>query len=305
MIDINSFKQDIADKILSASNHRCVLCEESNETSLVFHEIVPKAIPNLYDNTGVDPFPNVPIEDRLVVLCRSCAVKIETLSKSAYVDILENNLWNKIPKISNQIYKPLFSGLLTNVRKMAHMNRFSPEIYLRPEDVAEHSYWVALLSLAIADEYLEDEPVNRLKILTMALFHDIVEIVTTDVPTPIKRSTPKTNAFYEIVEKQASKELEKSLGYHNLTDIIEEVNHGESVEAQIVRAADRISAIIYASEEAFLGNRNFITIIRSYYSSVIKTLDNRGHQPDWFIELYEDIKNWLDDSISPTILRKG
>jgi 5'-deoxynucleotidase YfbR-like HD superfamily hydrolase len=302
MIEINVFKDEIASKILCASNCHCVLCEETNKASLVFHEVVPGAMKHIQNNGILDRYPDTPIEDRLVVLCRPCAVKIETLSTSPYVKILETNLWNKIPDIKNQTYKPMFSGLLTKVRKMAHMNRFAPEIYLRPEDVAEHSYWVALLSLAIADEYVKTVKIDRLKLLTMSLFHDMIEIFTTDVPTPIKRSTRGTDVFYEKVEKKAGKELEKLLGYHNLTNLIDELEHSDSIEAQIVRVADRVSAIIYSAEEAFLGNRSFNIIIRRYYESIVNTLDDRGNQPAWYTELYLDLHTWLKSTLSPKIL---
>lgn len=127
-----------------------------------------------------------------------------------------------------------------------------------PEDVAAHTAGVAAASLMIADRV--SEPVDRARILTMALLHDIGETRTGDVPLVSKTEDDdrrEAAAADEIVEPLPA----------CYAEALREYRGQETLEARIVKAADKLQMMAKILEyeadgrgdlEAFWGNaRNF------------------------------------------------
>ncbi len=120
---------------------------------------------------------------------------------------------------------------------------------IRPcESIADHSYFVAVTVMLLVDA-LRDEgvEVDGEKALRMALVHDAPEAKTGDVPMPQK--TPRVDAALEELEEQITERL---LPVPQAT-AWREAEDGESLEARIVKAADKIQmmtkALVYGQQQ--------------------------------------------------------
>lgn len=127
------------------------------------------------------------------------------------------------------------------------------------ENIQEHSHMVAVLAhgLALIDREICGGSADPDKCAAAALFHDASEILTGDLPTPIKYYNPDIRAAYKQVEKVSAKKLLGMLppqlqkSYEPLL-----LESDESVKT-IVKAADKLSAHIKCIEELKAGNQEF------------------------------------------------
>lgn len=153
-----------------------------------------------------------------------------------------------------------------------------------PENVQEHSHQVAVLAHALAlirREILKMEGPDPDKCAVAALYHDASEILTGDLPTPIKYYNSDIKNAYKKVEWVAGqrllgmlpKELRSSYEHLVLEDDLEVL--------PIVKAADKLSAYIKCLEEQKAGNREFDAA-----EAQIRKALNELHLPelDWFMD---------------------
>ena len=151
------------------------------------------------------------------------------------------------------------------------------------ENIQEHSHMVAVLAhaLAMVQRDVFHQPADPDKCAAMALFHDASEILTGDLPTPIKYYNPSIRDAYKQVEEISCKKLLELLpeklrpGYEKLLFEQEDGN------AVLVKAADKLSAYIKCVEELKAGNQEFA----SAEKQTRKALEAM-HLPclDWFME---------------------
>jgi putative hydrolase of HD superfamily len=111
---------------------------------------------------------------------------------------------------------------------------------VRPcESVADHSYGVALVALLLTDAVRDEgEAVDGERVLRMALVHDAPEARTGDVPMPSK-TAESVRALAEVEER-----LARELLPGDLADAWREAEQGTSLEARIVKAADKVQMMI-------------------------------------------------------------
>ena len=127
------------------------------------------------------------------------------------------------------------------------------------ENVQEHSHMVAVLAhaLAVIKRDVIGEPVSPEHVAAVALFHDASEILTGDMPTPIKYFDANIMNAYKRIESMASEKLLSTLpsdmrpAYEPLLSL-----RDESV-SQLIKAADALAAYIKCIEELKAGNREF------------------------------------------------
>lgn len=147
------------------------------------------------------------------------------------------------------------------ISRMKYINRWGLMRNTIPENIAEHSLEVSIIAHALAvirNTYFEGN-INPERVAVLALFHDVTEIITGDLPTPIKYFAKDIQNAYKSVEESAKAQIIGSIpkpmrGYYE--KILNEVEDEEQLWA-IVRAADKISALIKCIEEKQMGNLDF------------------------------------------------
>ncbi len=149
-----------------------------------------------------------------------------------------------------------FFGMLA---RMKYINRWGLMRNTITENIAEHSLEVAIIAHALAiigNTYL-GKNLNAEHIAVLAIMHDTTEIITGDMPTPIKYYAPEIRDSYKKVEKVAAyqllAELPKEMQPEYEKILIEEKNE----DWKYVKAADKLSAYIKCIEESNMGNTDF------------------------------------------------
>lgn len=167
--------------------------------------------------------------------------------------------------------------------RMRYITRWSLMRNTFSENIQEHSHMVAVLAHALAlirrDVLgLEADPD---KCATAALFHDASEILTGDLPTPIKYYNPAIRTAYKQVEKVSCEKLLSMLPPELQEGIREPLFESDETVRPIVKAADKLSAHIKCIEELKAGNSEFEAACRQTRAAL-----EEMHLPelDWFME---------------------
>ncbi len=152
------------------------------------------------------------------------------------------------------------------ISRMRYIGRWSLMRNSLPENIQEHSHMVAVIAHALGtirrDIFgMECDPGEC---AAVALFHDSSEILTGDLPTPIKYHNADIMEAYKQVEKLACDKLLSTLP-DELRPSYEPLIGGETEERlhDIVKAADKLSAYIKCIEERKAGNNEFLSAEKS------------------------------------------
>ena len=128
-----------------------------------------------------------------------------------------------------------------------------------PENDAEHSLQVAMIAHAIAviarDRY--GKQVNPEHVLSLAVYHDATEVMTGDLPTPVKYHNDELRGAYHRLEALSADRLLALLPEDLQSAFTPYMKQESGYEHTLVKAADRISAYIKCMEEQRAGNREF------------------------------------------------
>ena len=157
------------------------------------------------------------------------------------------------------------------VERMKYIRRWSLMRSLRDETDMEHSFQVAYVAhaLAIIGNELYGKTYDIGKVLSLALYHDLPETITGDMPTPIKYCRPEMRAVYKDIEKNAGRSL--------LATLPEDIRpafpasiapEGKSEEKALVKMADKISAYLKCLEETKAGNTEFRLAMEGKYEEL-------------------------------------
>jgi len=147
---------------------------------------------------------------------------------------------------------------LLAIRSLMTVGRFSVYKCHFREDVAQHSYFTALYAMVLAD--LEKEKGTKVdveRLLRMALLHDAEEARTGDIHHPFKHQDA---AFAEKLDNRALEWFENLMGSlppnlaHEYIRLRRASRETSLTEVNIVKAADKIEALLWAYEEYLLGN---------------------------------------------------
>ena len=145
--------------------------------------------------------------------------------------------------------------------RMKYINRWGLMQNTRHENLCEHSLEVAFIAhaLGIINNEIYGGNINAERLAILGMYHDVTEIITGDLPTPVKYYNPVIRNAYNDVEKEAMDQLlagipeEMQPVYAPLLLDTEE----ERELWKYVKAADKISAYIKCIEEGRMGNRDF------------------------------------------------
>ncbi len=156
---------------------------------------------------------------------------------------------------------------------MKLIRRWSLMKAVTDENIAEHSAEVAQIAHALAviasDVYGKQADPNR--VATLALYHESSEVITGDLPTPIKYYNPEIRNAYRDIEGVANAKLlsmlpeELAATYRPLIE-----QDSNTYEHTLVKAADKLSAYIKCVEELKSGNREFAKARDTLYGEIEK-----------------------------------
>lgn len=152
------------------------------------------------------------------------------------------------------------------------------------ENIAEHSYQTAVLAHALAlirRDVLKLPTPDPDRCAVAALYHDASEILTGDLPTPIKYYNPEIKTAYKQVERVAGERLLNMLPPKLRASYEHDVLEDDEALAPIVKGADKLSAHIKCLEEQKAGNTEFDTAARQTWEA-IQAMDRP--ELNWFVE---------------------
>ena len=131
---------------------------------------------------------------------------------------------------------------------------------VREENIMEHSQQVAVIAhaLALIANKNFNKSVDLGKVVLYAQYHEVGEVITGDLPTPIKYFNPEIKSAYKDLEKNACERLINMLPENLKEEYSEYIQADEdSEEYKIVKSADRLAAYLKCVEEIKAGNSEF------------------------------------------------
>ena len=145
------------------------------------------------------------------------------------------------------------------IARMRYIDRWGLMRNTQVENIQEHSHMVAVLAhaLAVIENTYFGGTVDPGEVAVAALYHDASEIITGDMPTPIKYDNPEIRDAYKLVERVAEQKLLSMLpdelrpAYEEIITIPDPKIHA------LVKAADKLSAYLKCVEELKAGNMEF------------------------------------------------
>jgi 5'-deoxynucleotidase len=157
----------------------------------------------------------------------------------------------------------LTSSFYAYLSRLRWIKRWGLKRNAHEENVMEHSWEVSVIAhtLALIKNRYYGGTVDANAVATAALYHDITEVITGDLPTPIKYHSPEINAAYKQIEQRAEVELLTLLPEKLQADFRALIQHDQIPEAhlELIKAADKISAYLKCQSELKAGNREFET----------------------------------------------
>lgn len=170
------------------------------------------------------------------------------------------------------------SNFYALINRMKYIERWSLMRNTTKENLMEHSSQVAIIAHALAvirNKHFGGN-INAERVAVIALFHDASEVITGDMPTPIKYNNPKINEAYKEMEEIANIKLLSMLPdylYDEYTKVFNIDTNSE--EYELVKASDKIVAYIKCIEELHSGNNEFLVAKKSIEKSLneSKTLE--------------------------------
>lgn len=153
------------------------------------------------------------------------------------------------------------NGFFAMLARMKHIARWGLMRNTTRENLAEHSFDTAVIAhaLALIGNRHFGRTLDTGEIAAAALFHDAPEIITGDLPTPVKYHDPELRSRYQAIEDSAAKRLLEMLP-EELHPAYGELLHFEQRHPETyryIKAADKISAWLKCREELKCGNPEF------------------------------------------------
>jgi 5'-deoxynucleotidase len=162
------------------------------------------------------------------------------------------------------------SNFFAMISRMKFIERWALMRNSRQENLSEHSLEVSILAhaLAIISNERLGNSLNAEKAALIGIYHDATEIITGDMPTPIKYFNQNIQGAFKEVERVAADRLLKLLP-EDIRSSYEEIFLPKEEDAflwKLVKAADKLSALIKCIEEGKAGNTEFISAKKSILS---------------------------------------
>lgn len=161
--------------------------------------------------------------------------------------------------------------LVTPIRRLNHIKRFSFVPCVRVENVAEHSYFVTLYALYLARYWISKGiNIDVLRLMEASVLHDVEESMTGDIIRSFKYFNPvlKKEIDKAAMEMLSSvfKDTESNIKEHFIQRI--EKAKDETIEGRILAFCDLVSVYAYCLEEIRIWNKNMVDVFKEAQSYV-------------------------------------
>lgn len=157
--------------------------------------------------------------------------------------------------------------------RMKYINRWSLMYNVRNESLYEHSLDVAVIAhtLAVTGNTRFGKNYDEGLAALLGMYHDMPEIITGDMPTPVKYFSPLMRETFGKIEEQASDSILGTLPEDMKPAYEKLIKPDENSELwRIVKAADKLSALVKCIEERKFGNRDFDSAYQSTLAAIKK-----------------------------------
>ena len=195
------------------------------------------------------------------------------------------------------------SHFLALLSRMKYIERWALMRSSRAENLSEHSLEVALIAhmLCVIGNARFGRALNAERAALVALYHDASEIITGDMPTPVKYHDGGIRDAYKAVERSSEQRLLAALP-DDLRPAFEDVfGPGESADEselylrRLVKAADKISALIKCVDEARSGNAEFESAKKTCRAAVDEMAAELPEVADFVTEFLPSYGATLDE----------
>lgn len=179
------------------------------------------------------------------------------------------------------------SHFFAHLSRLKLISRWPLMRNVRTENVSEHSLQVAFVAhaLAIIKNRKFNGNVNPERVALLAMYHDASEVLTGDMPTPIKYYNPQIAHEYKKIEKVAQQKLIEMLPpelQNDFRPLLDEHYYTED-EKLVVKQADALCAYLKCLEELSAGNNEF----KLAKTRLEKTLDMRSSpEMEYFMKVF-------------------
>ena len=188
------------------------------------------------------------------------------------------------------------SGFLAYIFRLRYINRWGLMKNTENENVAQHSFDTAVIAhaLALIARDICSKDIDPEKIACAALYHDVSEVITGDMPSPIKYVSPEIVNMYKELENNAKETLlsdipsalEKS--YRKFLFLTDE-------EERYVKAADKLSAYFKCVSELKGSNSEF----KNAKENILASVKSMGmDEVDIFLSMFEEAVNFDLDALA-------
>lgn len=179
------------------------------------------------------------------------------------------------------------SHFFAHLSRLKLINRWPLMRNVQTENVSEHTLQVAFVAhvLAVIKNRRFGGDVNADRIALLAMYHDVSEVLTGDLPTPIKYYNPQISYEYKKIEKLAQQKLVEMLPQELQDDFRSILNddYYTDQEKGIVKQADAICAYLKTLEELAAGNNEF----KLAKKRLEKTLaERKSPEMDYFLAVF-------------------
>lgn len=191
------------------------------------------------------------------------------------------------------------SHFFAHLARMRLIQRWPLMRCVETENISEHSLQVAFVAhaLALIKNRKFGGNVNPERIALLGMFHDISEVITGDMPTPIKYFNPTIAEEYKKIELAAEQKLLSMLPeeFHDDYAPLVDSHKLDLENAAIVKQADTLCAYLKCLEELSAGNHEFTKAKKRLEETLA---ERRTPEMDYFLSTFADSFNLTLDEIS-------